>query len=97
VGSGEGIPTFCFSFAVLRLLLNLRRPAAPIIETKTFLDKRSLTKAWFSKRFSSKKERWNGRDDFANQIILLTACQSLITLKNITPKIIFHVIETEQS
>jgi hypothetical protein len=43
------------------------------------------------------KERWNGRDDSANQIILLTACQSLITLKNITPKIIFHVIETEQS
>jgi hypothetical protein len=31
------------------------------------------------------------------KIILLTACQSLITLKNITPKIIFHVIETEQS
>jgi hypothetical protein len=43
------------------------------------------------------KERWNGRDDSPNQIILLTACQSLITLKNITPKIIFHVIETEQS
>jgi hypothetical protein len=76
--------------------LNLRRPAAPIIEAKTSLDKRSLMKAWFSKRFSSKKD---GTTEMILQtkIILLTACQSLITLKNITPKIIFHVIETEQS